>query len=75
MIATGSTHIITHQKPPKLHNSQTNWEALRTDIEENLRSNIPLKTGKDIEEDNTEFTNVIQKAAWSAIPDDKPRTI
>jgi hypothetical protein len=36
IIATISTHIITHQKPPKLHNSQTNWEAFRTEIEENL---------------------------------------
>jgi hypothetical protein len=35
IIATISIHIITHPKPPKLHNSQTNWEAFRTQIEEN----------------------------------------
>jgi hypothetical protein len=74
IIATISTHIITHQKPPKLHNSQTNWEAFRTQIEDNLRLNIPFKIAKDIEEAVAEFTNVIQKAAWSATPVNKPQT-
>jgi hypothetical protein len=74
IIATISTHIITRQKPLKLHNSQTNWEAFRNKIEENLRLNIPLETVKDIEEAIAEFTNVIQKGAWSAIPHDKPQT-
>jgi hypothetical protein len=74
IIATISTHIITQQKPPKLHNSQTNWETFRTQIEENLRLNIQLKTVKDIEEAIAEFTNIIQKAAWSATPHDKPQT-
>jgi hypothetical protein len=69
IIATISTHIITRRKPPKLHNSQTNWEAFRTQIEENLHLIIPLKTAKDIEEAVAEFTNVIKKAAWSATPD------
>jgi hypothetical protein len=68
MIATISTQIITHQKPPKVHNSQTNWEAFRTQIEENLQLNIPLKTAKEIKVAIAEFINVIQKAAWSAIP-------
>jgi hypothetical protein len=40
-------------------------------MEENLRLNIPLKTTKDLEEAITEFSNVIQKTAWSATPDDK----
>jgi hypothetical protein len=74
IITTISTHITTHQKPPKLHNSQTNWEAFRNQIEENLRLNTPLKTAKDIEEATAEFNNVIQKAAWSATPDNKPQT-
>jgi hypothetical protein len=74
IIATISTHIITRQKPPKLHNSQINWEALRTQIEENLLVNIPLKTAKDNEETNAEFTNVTQKAARRATLDDKPQT-
>jgi hypothetical protein len=34
----------------------------------------PLKTATDIKEVIAEFTNVIQKAAYSAIPDDKPQT-
>jgi hypothetical protein len=38
IIATISIHIVTHEKSPKLHNSQNNWEALRTQIEENLDS-------------------------------------
>jgi hypothetical protein len=74
IIATISTHNITHQKPPKLHNSQTNWEAYRTQIEEKLRLNIRLETTKDIEEAIAEFTNIIHKAAWGATPDDKPQT-
>jgi hypothetical protein len=74
IIAAISTHIITRQKPPKLHNSKTKWEAFRNEIEENLRLNIPLKTAKDIEESIAEFTNVIQKVAWSATPQDKPQT-
>jgi hypothetical protein len=49
IMTTISTHIITHQKPRKLHNSQTNWEAFRAQIEENFRLNIPLKTTKDNE--------------------------
>jgi hypothetical protein len=73
IIATISTHIITHQKLPKLHNSQTNWEAFRTQIEENLRPNIQLKTAKDIQEAIAKFNNIIQKAAWRATPDDKPQ--
>jgi hypothetical protein len=60
-------------KPPKLHNSQTNWETFRTQIKENLWLNIPLKTAKDIEEAIAVFTNIIQKAAWSTTPDDKPQ--
>jgi hypothetical protein len=43
-------------------------------MEENLPLNIPLKTAKDVEEATAEFNNVIQKAAWSATPDDKPQT-
>jgi hypothetical protein len=74
LIATISTHIITHQRPPKLHNSQTNWEAFRTQIKENLQLNILLKTAKDIKQAIAEFTNVIQKATSSATPDDKPET-
>jgi hypothetical protein len=73
-MATNSAHIITHQKPAKLHNGQTNWEAFRTKNEKNLRLNIPLKRAKDIEEAIAEFTNAIQKAAWSATPDNKPQT-
>jgi CMP-N-acetylneuraminic acid synthetase len=69
-----STHIITHQTSAELHNSQTNGKEIRTQIEENLRLNIPLKTTKDIEEAIAEYTNVIQKAAWSATPDNKPQT-
>jgi hypothetical protein len=65
---------ITRQTPPKLHNSQRNWEAFRNEIEENLRLNIPLKTAKDIEEAIAEFTKGIQKAAWTETPDDKPQT-
>jgi hypothetical protein len=43
-----------------MHSSQTNWEAFRTQIEENLRLNVPLKTTKGIEEAIEEFTNVIK---------------
>jgi hypothetical protein len=63
-----------HQKPPKLHNSQTNYEAFRTHIKENLRLNILLKTAKDIEKAIAEFTNLLQKAAMSTTPDDRPQT-
>jgi hypothetical protein len=56
IIATISTHILYNS-----HNSETNWESFRTQIEENLRLNIALKTAKDIEEDIAEFNNVIQK--------------
>jgi hypothetical protein len=74
IISTISTHIITRQKPPKLHNRQTKWEAFRNEMEENLRLNIPLKTAEDIEESIAEFTKVIQKPAWSTTPDDKLQT-
>jgi hypothetical protein len=57
-----------------MHNSHTNCEAFRNEIEENLRLNIPLKTTKEVEEAIAEFTNVIQKVAWSTTPDDKPQT-
>jgi hypothetical protein len=75
IIATISTHIVTHRKAAKLHSSPKNWEAFRTQIEENLRLNIPLKTAKYIEEVIAEFTNVTQKAAWTATPEDKPQSI
>jgi hypothetical protein len=74
IIATNSTHIITHQNPPKLHNNKTNWETFRNEIEEILLLNIALKTAKGIEESIAEFTKVIQKAAWSATSDDKSQT-
>jgi hypothetical protein len=70
---TISTHIITRQNPPKLHNSKLNWKAFRTQIGENLRLSIPLETAKDIEEATAEFNNVIQKTAWRATLDDKPQ--
>jgi hypothetical protein len=48
IIATISTHFTTHQKTPKPHNSQKNWEAFITQIKENLQLKIPLKTAKVI---------------------------
>jgi hypothetical protein len=74
IIATISTHIITHQKPPKLHNSKTHWEAFRNEIEDNLRLSFPLETAKGIEKAIAEFFNVMQEAAWSATLDDKSQT-
>jgi hypothetical protein len=73
MIGTISTPIIIRQQPPKLHNSKTNLEAFITQIGEKLRPNIPPKTAEDIDQAITELNNVIQKVAWSATPDDKPR--
>jgi hypothetical protein len=55
--------LTTFEQPQKLHNSQTNWEAFRTQIEENLRLNIRLKTAKDTEGAIAGFTNVMKKAA------------
>jgi hypothetical protein len=50
IVATTSTHILTRQQSPKLYNRNTNWEALRIHIEENLRLNISLKKEQDIDE-------------------------
>jgi hypothetical protein len=71
IIGTISTQIIICQQPPKLHNSQINWEAFRNKIKGNLPLNIALKTAKEIKEANTQFNEVIQKAVWRATPDDK----
>jgi hypothetical protein len=70
-IATNSKQVTTCQQPPKLHNSKTNWEAFRTEIEGNLGLNIQFKTAEEIEEAITQFSKVIQKAAWGATPDNK----
>jgi hypothetical protein len=67
-------HQYRYYNSPKLHNNETNWEAFRTQIEEKLRLNIPLKPAKDIEETIAKFTNLIEKAAWNATPDDKSQT-
>jgi hypothetical protein len=61
-VATISTHIITGQNPPKLHNNQTNREEFRTRTE-NFLLNVPLKTAKGIGEAVAEFTNVIEKGS------------
>jgi hypothetical protein len=53
-----------------MHNSKTNCEAFRNQIEENLRLNIPLK---EIEEAIEKCNDIIQKAAWNATPDYKPQ--
>jgi hypothetical protein len=61
IIATISTHIITHQKPPRLHKIKKYREAFRPQTDENLRHNILRKTAKDIEEAIAEFTNAIKR--------------
>jgi hypothetical protein len=59
--------IKTAQQPNKLRSIQNSNRRKFT-------TQYPAQNTKDIEEAIAEFTNVIQKAAWGAIPDDKPQT-
>lgn len=74
-IATISIHNINRQKITKDAQEPKNFEAFRTQIDENLLINAPLKIAKNLEGAIAEFTNIIQKASWGATPEDKALTI
>jgi hypothetical protein len=69
MFTSKRFHFLTKtaQPPNKLGSIQT-WNRRKSTTQ------ISLKTEKEIEEAIAEFTNVTQKAAGSATPDDKPQT-
>lgn len=47
-----------------LHYRHTNWEDFKDHLEENLQTNMPLKTLHDIESTVEDLTTTTQKAAW-----------
>jgi hypothetical protein len=71
IIVTISTHLISRQQPPNVHNSKTNQEPFGNQIEEYLRLNMAVKTAEDIEQAVKDFGNVILLGASQT--DGKPQ--
>jgi hypothetical protein len=69
ILLTIYTTPIGKQKKSSLTSNKTNWNIFRTMIEENLPSDMPLKTNLDIDKAVTTFTKAVQQAGWTATPD------
>lgn len=61
--------VILRNKPPVLTNNQTNWNIFRSALTEQISTNLPLKTEIQIENAVQQLTTSIQKAGWSATPE------
>ena len=73
IVATISTSVAVRQPPPRLHNSQTNWETYRKLVRDKANPAIKLKECEDVELATDNFISVLQHAAQEATPTRKPQ--
>ena len=62
------SHILDMPSNPTLHNKHTQWDYFREYFENQLKSNLRLKNGIEIDNAIENLTNAIQKAAWESTP-------
>jgi hypothetical protein len=68
--------IILQPSPPTLSTKTTNWATFRQHIKENLSTEVPLKTNRDIEDYVHQLVQIIQQAPWNSTPNSyKPLTL
>ena len=73
IIATINTSVTVRQPPPRLHNSQTNWEIYRKLVRNIANLAVKLKEREDVELATDNFIGVLQNAAKEATPARNPQ--
>jgi len=73
IIATINTTISVRQTPPRLHNSQTNWESYRALVRATINPAVKLKEQEDVQIAIDNFTCILQHAAKVATPCRNPQ--
>lgn len=68
IIVTVHSKALQKQSQAHLHNNRTDWENFRSQVEENMETNLPLKTERDLIEAVEHFNNTIHNAAWNSTP-------
>jgi hypothetical protein len=63
VIATVSTEVVIKQTIPRLHNSTTNWNDYRTQIDETVNLNISLNNHAEIDSTLSNFISLLNEAA------------
>ena len=66
--ARDNSSLLVQESFPKLHTKLTNWELYRSQIDDALPRQIPLKSNDDIEKAVEIFNATVQQAAWSSTP-------
>lgn len=64
VILTLSEKIVRKENKPTLVNKTTDWISFKREIEKKINLKVPLKSVQQIEEEATNFTCIIQQAAW-----------
>lgn len=67
VIFTVNKKFIQKDKPCTLYNIKTNWLFFQH-LNENLNTNIPLKTSEDVTHAVEHLNLIVQQAAWIATP-------
>lgn len=61
--------LTIHKKLPiRLHNKKTNWEEIRSEVEENMNLDINLQDPTQVDEIFTNLTNTLVLAAQHVTP-------
>jgi hypothetical protein len=68
VIATVSTEVVIKQMIPRLHNSRTNWNNYRTQIDETGNLNISLKNHAELDTALSNFISLLNEAALKSMP-------
>lgn len=68
IIVSLGSRLINKQGPISLTSSSTNWRMFDQLIQQNLSTEIPLKTQQNIDSAVEDLTHVIQTAAWESTP-------
>jgi hypothetical protein len=74
VIATISSEFVVKQTIPSLHNSRTNWNDYRTQIDETANLNISLRNHAEIDTDLSNFISLLNEAALKSTPIPKNHT-
>jgi hypothetical protein len=59
---------MTKRPTPRLHNSRTDWHRYKSEISNQVKGELKLKTREDIDAAVTKFTNILKEAAHLATP-------
>jgi hypothetical protein len=60
--------VINSPTIPTLVTNTTNWNSIRTYIEDHINMNIKVKETDELDQETRYFTMLIQQAAWYSTP-------